>query len=136
MADPGRRPQTGGRSYLLGRTKSRGSSRAAYMAQAPATKHEPERICRDVPRDGAGSQISQKLSPASCTILVACGEDDDAWTVDTQIEMARRLGARIAVIEGAAHTPNEDCPEATADMLVKFWAAVDRNAEQALARPL
>jgi pimeloyl-ACP methyl ester carboxylesterase len=72
--------------------------------------------------------LTGSLARAAVPILVACGEGDDAWTVDTQIEMARRLGARIAVIEGATHTPNEDCPEVTADMLVRFWAAVDRNS--------
>jgi pimeloyl-ACP methyl ester carboxylesterase len=71
--------------------------------------------------------LTESLACAAVPLLVACGEGDDAWTVDTQIEMARRLRAQITVIEGAAHTPNEDCPAATADMLVNFWVAVDRN---------
>lgn len=81
-------------------------------------------MCRAMARE---PDLTRSLTCA-VPILVACGEGDDAWTVGTQIEMAGRLGARIAVIEGAAHTPNEDCPEVTADILVRFWAAVDRNS--------
>jgi pimeloyl-ACP methyl ester carboxylesterase len=80
-------------------------------------------MCRAMARE---PNLTESLASANVPVLVACGEGDDAWTVDTQIEMARRLGARIAVIEGAAHTPNEDCPEVTVDMLVKFWVAVDQ----------
>jgi pimeloyl-ACP methyl ester carboxylesterase len=72
--------------------------------------------------------LTGALACTAVQVLVACGEDDDAWSADIQIEMARRLGARIVVIEGAAHTPNEDCPAATADVLVRFWAAVDRHS--------
>lgn len=82
-------------------------------------------MCRAMARE---PDLTGDLACVDVPTLVACGEGDDAWTVDTQIEMARRLGARIAVIEGTAHTPNEDCPEVTADILVKFWAAVDRNS--------
>jgi pimeloyl-ACP methyl ester carboxylesterase len=38
--------------------------------------------------------------------------------------MARRLGAREAVIEGAGHSPAAEHPEATATVLVDFWTSV------------
>jgi pimeloyl-ACP methyl ester carboxylesterase len=80
-------------------------------------------ICRAM----AGEpDLTESLACAAVPVLVACGEGDNAWTVDTQIEMTRRVGARMAVIEGASHTPNEDCPGATAETLVGFWAAVDQ----------
>jgi pimeloyl-ACP methyl ester carboxylesterase len=82
-------------------------------------------MCRAMAQE---PDLTGSLACAAIPTLVACGEGDQAWTVGTQIEMARRLGAQITVINGAAHTPNEDCPEATADMLVRFWAAVDRNS--------
>lgn len=87
-------------------------------------------MCRAMAQE---PDLTGSLACTAVPILVACGEGDNAWTVDTQIEMGRRLGARITVIEGAAHTPNEDRPEATADMLVKFWAAVDHNSRARLS---
>ena len=86
-------------------------------------------VCRAMAQE---PDLTGSLACTAVPILVACGESDNAWTVDTQIEMGRRLGARITVIEGAAHTPNEDRPEATADMLVKFWAAIDQNSRARL----
>src|SRR5207247_2855566 len=87
-------------------------------------------MCRAMAQE---PDLTGSLACTTVPTLVACGESDNAWTVDTQIEMGRRLGARITVIEGTAHTPNEDRPETTADMLVKFWAAIDNNCRARLA---
>lgn len=53
--------------------------------------------------------------------LVAHGENDDAWPIEWQREMASRIGAHYAVIPGAGHLPNEDVPALTADVLDWFW---------------
>jgi pimeloyl-ACP methyl ester carboxylesterase len=58
-------------------------------------------------------------------VLVAWGPDDDAWPPDLQREMAARLGARTAVIDGAGHSPAADRPAETAAALLEFWASVD-----------
>jgi pimeloyl-ACP methyl ester carboxylesterase len=58
---------------------------------------------------------------AGVPVLVACGAYDDAWTPDTQREMAERLGAPYVVIPGAIHSPAAEAPEATARVLLDFW---------------
>jgi pimeloyl-ACP methyl ester carboxylesterase len=56
--------------------------------------------------------------------LVAFGPHDDAWPPALQAEMAQRLGARVAVIDGAGHSPAAEHPETTAAAFVEFWASV------------
>lgn len=53
--------------------------------------------------------------------LVLSGSSDDAWQVPWYDDMARRLGARRVVVEGAGHSPNAERPEETARALVSFW---------------
>jgi pimeloyl-ACP methyl ester carboxylesterase len=54
-------------------------------------------------------------------MLVSYGENDDAWPVDVQDLMAKRLGAERVCIPGAAHSPAVEAPETTAAMLTTFW---------------
>ncbi len=56
-------------------------------------------------------------------MLVAFGPDDDVWPPALQAEMARRLGAGVAVIEGSGHSPAADRPQDTAAALLAFWSA-------------
>ena len=58
-------------------------------------------------------------------ILVACGEDDDAWTPAEQEDMARRLGAPYELIPDARHSPAAENPEVTAKVLTAFWSATE-----------
>ncbi|MDY7542350.1 MULTISPECIES: alpha/beta fold hydrolase [unclassified Cryobacterium] len=53
--------------------------------------------------------------------LVAHGVDDPAWPQDWQASMAGLLDARYAIIPEAAHSPQLENPEATADLLDEFW---------------
>ena len=55
---------------------------------------------------------------------VVYGENDDAWPLPLQDQMAKDLEAQLDVIPGAGHCPNEDTPELLTDVLVKFW---DKN---------
>lgn len=57
--------------------------------------------------------------------LVAWGPRDDAWPPDLQRDMAERLGARTAVIDGAGHSPAADRPAETAAALLAFWSSVE-----------
>jgi pimeloyl-ACP methyl ester carboxylesterase len=53
--------------------------------------------------------------------LVAFGVADDAWSPAVQREMAGRLGAEVAEIAGAAHSPAAERPQETAAVLLDFW---------------
>ena len=62
-----------------------------------------------------------ELAALKLPTLVLYGEDDDAWPPPIQSDMAARLGARVAVIEGAAHSPAVENPAATVRALLDFW---------------
>lgn len=64
-----------------------------------------------------------ELAAVGLPVLVAFGADDDAWPPSEQAETARRLGAAVAVIDGAGHSPAAELPDATAAALLAFWAA-------------
>jgi pimeloyl-ACP methyl ester carboxylesterase len=55
---------------------------------------------------------------------VIYGENDDAWPLAMQDQMAAELGAQLTIISGAGHCPNEDKPEETAAVLANFWRAL------------
>jgi pimeloyl-ACP methyl ester carboxylesterase len=63
--------------------------------------------------------------------LAVWGPDDDTWPPTLQADMARRLGARTAVVEGSGHSPAADRPAETAAALVEFWAEVDASSPRA-----
>ena len=88
------------------------SSAPGLLGMAVGLEHEPDRVAA--------------LRATGLPVLVLHGTDDDAWTPELQGEMALRLGARHAVIAGAAHQPAVEAPEATVDALLDFLASVDR----------
>jgi pimeloyl-ACP methyl ester carboxylesterase len=63
-----------------------------------------------------------ELAQVDVPVLVAFGEDDDAWPPSVQAEMAARLAARVAAVAGAGHSPAVENPGATVSALVEFWA--------------
>lgn len=63
------------------------------------------------------------LAATGLPVLVAYGVDDFIWSPAEQAGMADRLGARHEVIAAAAHSPAVQAPEATAALLVRFWAS-------------
>lgn len=52
---------------------------------------------------------------------VLSGTVDYAWPVPLMDEMARRLGARRTVVEGAEHSPGAERPAETAEAMAAFW---------------
>jgi pimeloyl-ACP methyl ester carboxylesterase len=80
-------------------------SLAGLLGMGDALRDEPDRV----------APVRETGVPA----LVCFGVDDDAWPPAVQRDMAHRLGARLAVIDGAA----EENPAATAAALIDFWAA-------------
>jgi pimeloyl-ACP methyl ester carboxylesterase len=63
-----------------------------------------------------------RLRMTGVPTLVCFGVDDDAWPTAVQRDMATRLGAELAMIGGAAHSPAVENPAATAATLTGFWA--------------
>jgi pimeloyl-ACP methyl ester carboxylesterase len=61
------------------------------------------------------------LAAAGVRNLVVYGAADDAWPPEAQVEMAARLGAEAVGIEGAAHSPACEQPQAFIDVLLRFW---------------
>jgi pimeloyl-ACP methyl ester carboxylesterase len=90
--------------------------RHRFLANDPESVAAIARLLVETP-----DQVDElaKLAPPT---LVAYGENDDAWPLPTQDEMAVRLGARLEVVRGAAHSPAAENPDATAALLTAFWA--------------
>ena len=70
--------------------------------------------------------IKQKsLIPQIASIGIAAhviyGENDDAWPLEDQNQMARDLKATLTVLPQCGHCPNEDNPPLTAKALAHFW---------------
>lgn len=64
------------------------------------------------------SDVQQDLTGVRSQLLVAFGVDDpDSWSWQTQVDLAQRWRARLAVIPGAAHSPAVEAPEPTAALL-------------------
>ncbi len=74
---------------------------------------------------GAPDRTAELATVADLPKMVLYGENDDAWPPDTQAAMGERLRAERMVIPGAAHSPNVEAPETTAQALTEFWT----NAE-------
>ena len=65
------------------------------------------------------------LATAALPTLVLSGEQDYAWPVTEQADMAERLNARYVRVPGAGHSPNAEEPAATASALADFWLSVN-----------
>jgi pimeloyl-ACP methyl ester carboxylesterase len=82
-------------------------SPAMLQGMGTAVRAEPDRVA--------------ELAATGVRLLVLRGADDDAWPPAVQDEMARRLGADVVVIAGAAHSPALEQPATTAAALIGFW---------------
>ncbi|WP_026116906.1 alpha/beta fold hydrolase [Nocardiopsis valliformis] len=69
---------------------------------------------------GATDRVDE-LAEVDVPKLVLYGENDDAWPLAEQDEMAERLDAKRLVIPGAGHSPNVEAPETTSSALTSFW---------------
>jgi pimeloyl-ACP methyl ester carboxylesterase len=68
---------------------------------------------------------TDELAASGTPVLVAYGENDDAWPPDVQHEMANRLDAVDVVFTSAGHSPAVDVPDSVADALLGFFASVE-----------
>jgi pimeloyl-ACP methyl ester carboxylesterase len=48
---------------------------------------------------------------AGLAVTVMWGENDDAWPVEVQSQMARDWGASSVQLDGVGHSPNAERPE-------------------------
>jgi len=65
-----------------------------------------------------------QLVATNVPIHVVYGENDDAWPLDMQDQMAADLSAPRTIIKDAGHCPNEDQPEDTVKVLTNFWSSL------------
>jgi len=68
--------------------------------------------------------VISELVATKIPIHVIYGENDDAWPLPMQDQMAKDLAAPRTIIKDAGHCPNEDQPEDTAKVLASFWSAL------------
>lgn len=76
-----------------------------------------------------------ELAATSLPMLVVCGQEDYAWPVSWQRDMAARLGAVSAVIENSAHSPNAENPAETTRALISFWGSLTRSTHMEARHP-
>jgi pimeloyl-ACP methyl ester carboxylesterase len=81
---------------------------AMLQGMGQALRAEPDRVA--------------ELAAVAPPVLVLYGAGDDAWPIEVQDDMARRLRAPVSVIADAAHSPAVENPDATAAALVRFWS--------------
>ncbi len=92
------------------------NTEAGLVGMAAAMTGEPDRTA--------------ELAATGIPVLVAHGADDDAWSPAAQAEMARRLGARHAVVAGSVHSPAVEQPARTLELLTEFWQSVSAADQQ------
>jgi pimeloyl-ACP methyl ester carboxylesterase len=72
----------------------------------------------------AAKPLISEIVASKVPVHVIYGENDDAWPLAMQDQMAAELHAQLTIISGAGHCPNEDKPEETAAVLANFWRAL------------
>lgn len=93
-----------------------------FMHQRFVSSH-PTCLLRQAQQLLAEEDRVDELAGLGLPVLVAYGPDDDAWPPAVQAEMATRLGAKVAVVDGAGHSPAAQRPAETAAALISFWAS-------------
>ncbi|QBI52602.1 alpha/beta fold hydrolase [Streptomonospora litoralis] len=96
----------------------------AFLRERMTANH-PDALVRMAEELLDATDRTPELARSALPMLVLYGEDDDAWPPEAQSAMADRLGAERVVIPGAAHSPNVEAPETTAEALTAFWNQVE-----------
>lgn len=108
-ADPGYAPPPAEVAAFL-RRRYFAASPVGVRVMGEALLSEPDRVA--------------ELRQTGVPVLVLYGDGDDAWLPATQAEMAARVGAALAVIPDALHSPAAEQPALTAAALVSFWTSL------------
>lgn len=93
------------------------SSAAGLLGMGTAVQIEPDRV------DALAAALT-------ASVAVVTGEGDDAWTLDQQADMARRLGTSLRVIPAAAHSPAVEQPDVLLRLLIPLLRRWTTSAEQ------
>ena len=72
----------------------------------------------------SAQSLIEKIVATKVPVHVIYGENDDAWPLEMQDQMAKDLGAPLTIIRAAGHCPNEDQPKDTARVLASFWKSL------------
>jgi pimeloyl-ACP methyl ester carboxylesterase len=89
------------------------STVAGLLGMADGLRYEPDLV----------TKLAAALRTAGASALVICGEQDDAWSVASQRDMADRLDADFAVVTGAKHNPNTENPDGLLGTVLPTWRA-------------
>ncbi|WP_337960522.1 alpha/beta hydrolase [Kutzneria chonburiensis] len=89
------------------------SAPAGLLGMADGLRYEPDLV----------TKLAAALRTAGSSALVICGEQDDAWSVASQRDMADRLDADFAVVTGAKHSPNTENPDGLLATILPTWRA-------------
>lgn len=77
------------------------SSPAGLIGMAKGLRTEPDRT----------DELAAALHRTGVGVAVISGEADDAWGLQPQAEMARRLGVSLVLVPGAAHSAAVEQPD-------------------------
>ena len=72
-------------------------------------------------------ELHRVLSVDGIPVAVIAGQDDDAWPLTDQTDMAVRLGTELVIVEGAAHSPAVENPGGLLDVmlpLIRAWTTL------------
>lgn len=86
-----------------------------FLANSPGSLAAIGRLLAETP------DMTTALVGLDLPVWVVRGENDDAWSHAVQAELAEALGSSVVVIDGAAHSPAREQPEATRDALARLW---------------
>jgi pimeloyl-ACP methyl ester carboxylesterase len=87
------------------------TTRASLLGMAAALVDEPDTVA------------ATAAGLAGRPVAVLAGEDDDAWPLAEQADMAARLGTELVLVPEAAHSPAVEHPEALLAMLIDLVLA-------------
>jgi len=111
-ADSGLPPQPPELAALM-RRRFLSSAQAGLIGMAAGLRTEPDLV----------PELAAALRGTGTPCLVTCGEADDAWHPELQLDMAARLDAPFVAVPDAGHTPNVENPAALLDLLLRTWHA-------------
>ena len=104
------RPPATPEAMAFAKVRMLGNTPASLLGTGQALITEPDRVA--------------ELRATGLPCHVVYGEKDDAWSPDTQSEMAARLGCGVTVVPDAWHSPAAENPAATTDALLTFWSTL------------
>ena len=89
-----------------------------WHASDPRSLTDTSRLLLDT------QSVIDELLATKIPVHVIYGENDDAWPLEMQDQMAKDLSAPRTIIKDAGHCPNEDQPEETVKVLTNFWSGL------------